>query len=117
MKNVSIPAGNDEILKFDVPLGVELQDSIAYWRLFDQKYGCPLPDVDPILIKSSMSGGGINISESPRGIDVLVDSVDTILLLRNYFYELKIVSGDEQTHTIIENGIFTVTQTEIREDT
>lgn len=109
-RNFSISANDDVSINFDASVG--LSGATVTWRAFAQSYGVPTEDVDPVIQKSSASGDGIEILESPPTQFVLsIDAVDTLDLLRNYYYEAIVVSPLRST---VFCGIMTVTPTEIR---
>lgn len=110
LRNISVSANDDVSINFDA--SVDLTGATVTWRAFDQSYGIPTLDIDPVLEKSSVSGGGIEILESPPTQFILsIDAVDTLDLLRNYYYEALVTAPSRST---IICGIMTVTPTEIR---
>lgn len=117
IQNFSIPAGNAFSVVFDFS-GVSGLTSLAnytvYFDAYEQSVGVPTAGVPAVISKSSLSGQGIDILTSPLTSCVLfLDEDDTVLLLRNYYFELAIVdeSGGTITPTV---GTMTVLGTEVR---
>jgi len=117
IQNFSIPADNDAVVTFLISsdvVGDTLSGCIVYWNAYEQELGLPTVGVEPVIAKSSLSGHGIEILESPpMTFQVVIDAADSVDLLRNYYHEATIVDefGDTNTVTV---GIMTVTGTENR---
>lgn len=89
-----------------------MDGAIAYFRLYEQSLGMPVLGVDPLLEKSL--GHDVVLTGSPvSGCAVTIHAADTAALLRNYYYEVTVIDGDERTITVA-TGLFTVTPTENR---
>jgi len=117
-QNFSIPAGADAAVAFDVDEadGLDtLSGCILWWEVFEQEYGCPIPGVSPVLVKTNDSNSdGITLAISPPlRFYVNMLYADTIGLLRNYYHEAKFVDATGKNIPIV-SGIMTVTGTEIR---
>jgi hypothetical protein len=117
IQNFSVPADNSHdvvvTITSSIP-GDSLRTSTVYWRVFEQAFGSPVPGSPPVIQKSSLSGGGIEILPSPpMTFSVLLSASDTVGLLRNYYHEATVVDegGNVDTVTV---GIMTVTATENR---
>jgi hypothetical protein len=117
ISNFSLPADNDHIAVLTIASstpGDTLVGCTVYLRIYEQTFGVPTAGVDHVLEKSSLSGGDITILASPpMTVSILFTAADTLLLLRNYYYEVTVVDeiGDLDTVTV---GILTVTGTENR---
>jgi hypothetical protein len=117
IQNFSVAANTDEdiivTITTQVP-GDTLVGVTVYWRLFEQQFGIPVPNVNPILEKSSHSGGGITILDSPpMTFRLTLLRGDTVGLLRNYYQETTVVDA-VGNYSDPECGIMTVTPTENR---
>jgi hypothetical protein len=108
-QHFSVPAGDDVELIFDIDLNDEitLAGSFVIFEVFDQQYGV-ITGTEPILSRHSDSGnGGITIPGSPSNrVIVLLDKTMTDGLLRNYYFELKVVDVNDDNSTVA-NGIIT----------
>jgi hypothetical protein len=118
VQNFSISAGNLFEVTFDFS-GVTGLDSLdgytVYWSAYEETVGVPLAGVSAVITKSSLSGGGIELLDSPSTSCVMtLSGIDTVGLLRNYYHEASIVDagGNQITPT---TGIMTVLGTENRE--
>ena len=117
IQNFPVPADNDADIFFTVasadPLD-SLDGNTVYWRAYEQEFGCPIPNVPPVIEKSSLVPGEIDILPSPPMTFVVrLTKSDLAVLLRNYYHEatLSDVSGNIDT---VAYGIMTVGQTENR---
>lgn len=112
IQNFSVPAGDDVPVTFvmDPGSGIDINTAEARWRAFQQENGVPLPATSPILDKTSLSGGGIELVPSPLGFIVTFAGADTVDMLRNYYHEAEVT--DAAGHSTLTVGIMTVTQTE-----
>lgn len=117
ISNFSIPADNDHLAVLTIASTVPddtLSGCTVYLRVYEQTFGVPTAGIDPVIEKSSVSGGGITILESPpMTVTISFVKADTLPLLRNYYYEVTVQDeiGDLDTVTV---GIMTVTGTENR---
>lgn len=116
LQNFSVAADTDQdvivTITTQVP-GDTLDGATVYWRLFEQQYGTPLPNVAPVLQKSSPSTGIIILSSPPMTFRLSFSRADTALLLRNYYHETLVVDA-VGNHSDPMCGIMTVTGTENR---
>ena len=115
VQNFSIPADDDVELDFTlVPTGQIIlgPGSEIFFDAYESQFGAPIPGVDPVIVK--VLDHGIEITDPDLlTFTVTILRADTAGLLRNYYYEVRIVdaAGLSITTTI---GILTVTGTEIR---
>jgi len=80
--------------------------------VYESQFGAPVPAVDPVLTYTL--NHGIQITDPDNKLfTVTVNRADTAALLRNYYYETRVVDpeGNSVTCTV---GTLTVTGTEIR---
>lgn len=113
-EDVSLPAGDDATLNFDVTgnPGDTLAGSSIRWRVYDQRFGIPVGD--PLIDKSNI--------DSPDEIEILSDTALTFAvsiagaetegLLGRYYHEAEITFSDGTVATVTA-GILTVTRGEI----
>jgi hypothetical protein len=116
-QDFSIPAGNEYTAYFNIFVdGVSSLDGYVVWlQVFEQSCGVPLAGVPPVITKNSLSGGDIAVLDSPpMSYNVSFFEADTVLLLRNYYYESSIIDANNNTITVVR-GTLTVTGTEVRE--
>jgi hypothetical protein len=115
VQNVSLPADDDAELDFtlsptgDITLG---PGSEIFFDVYEQQFGQPIPGTPAVL--SYVLNHGIQITNPDLlQFTVTVARADTVGLLRNYYYECRVmdVNGSSVTTTV---GIFTITGTEIR---
>ncbi len=117
IQNFDVPANNDHDVYFTIASstpGDTLEGCTVYWNAYEQAFGEPIVGVPPVIVKTSLSGGGITILPSPpMTFVVALSKTDTVALLRNYYHEATVVDeiNDEDTVTI---GTMTVTGTENR---
>lgn len=118
IQNFAIPADNDLTIELDItPLMSmdTLAGSNVFWNVYEQQYGVPVPNVDPVITKSTLSpGGDITILDSPTmSALVTVLRADTVGLLRSYYHETTVrdITGNIST---VNCGIVTITPTENR---
>lgn len=117
ISNFEIPADNDHLavltIASDTP-GDTLAGCTVYFRAFEQTFGVPTAGVNPVIEKSSLSGGDVVALESPpMTVTIAFSHADTVNLLRNYYYEITVVDGGGNIDTVTV-GIMTVTGTENR---
>lgn len=118
IQNFSVPAGTDQQVTIVVETTIEndsLEGCTIYWRVYEQTYGVVDQEVDPLIEKSSLGGGGIEITDPPTDMTLVVTLTpeDTVSLLRNYYHETTVVGEIGEQDTVVV-GIMTVTQTENR---
>lgn len=117
IQNFSVPADNDHDVYITINSNVAgdtLDDCTVYFNVYEQAFGAPVPDVPPIITKTSLSGGGVTILPSPPlTVRVSFVKTETAALLRNYCYEATVVDGVGNVDTVT-TGIMTVTGTENR---
>jgi hypothetical protein len=117
IQHFSVPANNDHDVIFTIASGTagdSLSGCTIYWNAYEQSFGEPVAAIPPVITKTSLSGGGIDILPSPpMTFRVALNKADTASLLRNYYHEATVVDevNNEDTVTI---GIMTVTATENR---
>jgi hypothetical protein len=112
IQNISVPAGDDIEITFNIDddTVIDLVTATIRWRVYEQAYG--IPDGDPVIDKS-ITEGSIIYSGSPADEFVVkIIPADTKDMLRNYYHEACVVDVNGQV-TTITTGIFTVTSTEI----
>jgi hypothetical protein len=114
IQNFSIPADDSAVLNVQVnPVaGVTLVGSTIFWRVFEQEFGIPIPNVSSVLVKSTDHGIQIDDPDLLK-FHITVDKPDTVGLLRNYYHEARIEYPDNTGVTIMY-GILTVGGTEVR---
>lgn len=115
IQNVSVPAGDDIEITFDLDDNtvIDLDQAVIRWNVYETVYGIPVEDTDPVISKSTESGGGIDIPGSPADIfNVTLLGADTKGMLHNYYHEAFVedVNGQRSTITV---GVFTVSPTKI----
>lgn len=117
IQNFSVPADSDQDIYFSVATALPdegLGGCTVYWRVYEQEFGCPVHGADPVIEKSSLSGGGIAILPSPPSTFIVsLLHADTLNLLRNYYHEALLVDVFGNQDTIV-CGVMSVTQTENR---
>lgn len=117
LQNFSVPADSDEDIVLTITttiVGDTLDGATVYWRVYEQHFAIVDPDVPPVIEKSSLSGGGIDILPSPpMTVRITVTKTDTALLLRNYYHEVTVIAVDGSQYPPT-CGIMTVTATENR---
>ena len=109
LQNFSIPAGNVQDQVFTSP--VDVTGDVRF-RAYVQDFGCPDPEFAPLILKSTLSGDGVEILSGAKMVRVDFVQADTIGLLRNYYYEIDMVNGGSVVTLFF--GIMTVTQSENR---
>lgn len=114
-QHFSVPAGDDVELVFDIDLNDEitLTDALVLFHVYDQQYG--VVDADTLLLQrhNDSGNGGVSIPGSPANrVIVTLAKEDTLDLLRNYYFELKVVDADGNNSTVAD-GIITFLQTAI----
>lgn len=120
IQNFSIPAGDSQTIEFDITSETIQQATLVgatvFWEVYEQVNGLPVPDVDPVIRKTSLSGGGIQIlpDSQPLTFYVFVDPEDTDALARNYYHEAKVYDSTGNPISITY-GIMTVNPIQIRE--
>jgi hypothetical protein len=115
--NFEIPADNDHLVVLTIASSTP-DDTLAgcnvYFRVFEETFGVPTAGVDPVIEKSSLSGNGVTILESPpMTVSILFSKSDTVSLLRNYYYEVTVQDGIGDLDTVTV-GVMTITGTENR---
>jgi hypothetical protein len=117
LQDFSVAAGDSATITFDLTevTGItDLADYMILWDAYIQSAGVPAASIAAVISKSSESGQGITILESPPLTCVLdLGGADTVNLIGNYYHELSIFdqSNNKITPT---NGIMTVLSTENR---
>jgi len=95
-QNFPIPAGYNEIITFDVNPAVTptLQDTVIWWRVYEEQFGIPIAGSAPIIVKSSLESPTPTIIgyDSPLSFTVQMFTEDTLELLRNYYHEATILN-------------------------
>lgn len=120
IQNFTLPAGDTATIPVTIDpatLGnFDWDDETmqAWWEVYDQAYGVPAPGVNPIIVKTNLSGSSLIIPDSPS-YTFLIEMVtaDTIGLLRNYYHEATIIDVNGVRITPF-SGIMTITPTENR---
>jgi hypothetical protein len=108
LQNFSGYAGDDFQQKFSI--SGSLSGAVVFWSLYEQLFG--VPSGSPILVKTSQSGGGIEIVDSPASsFTISFASADTAALQGNYYHEARILDVDGNVITEVQ-GILTVNATE-----
>lgn len=114
IQNLEVPAG--ATFKFTIDVGPDEGNTLAgasiYWQVFEQEFGIPIPDEDPIISKT-VGDGIVVLSNTDQTFEVTLDPSDTVSKLRNYYHEAKVVDASG-AHVPVTYGILTVTQTENR---
>jgi hypothetical protein len=114
VQNFSVPAGDTYEETVDLsPFNLMLVDAVAYWRVFSAPFAVPDPTVPPLIEKSSLSGGDVELIESPPAMIITLVEHDTISLLRNYYREGRVIDANGNVTTVV-TGVMTVTGTETR---
>lgn len=115
IQNFSLPADDDAKLDFTLlpSSGVTLGPGTAIiFSVYEQEFGIPIPNVPAILTK--VLDHGIEITDpDTKQFTVTLLRADTAALLRNKYYEVRVVDVNDLAVTTT-NGILTVTGTEIR---
>src|SRR5580704_3596055 len=106
-QNFSGYSGDDFQQKFNV--GGSLSGVTVFWSLYEQLFG--VPSGSPILVKTSQSGGGIEVMNSPPSFTISFEAADTSSLQGNYYHEARVVSESGNIITEVQ-GILTVNATE-----
>lgn len=109
IQNFSIPAGNAQEQFFTSPV---LVTGDVRFRAYIQYSGCPDPAFSPVVLKSTLSGDGVEILSGGTSVRVDFSLADTIGLLRNYYYEIDMVNAGAVVTLFA--GFMTVTQSENR---
>lgn len=111
IQNISIPAGDDIELTFDLDNDalVTLNEGTIYWNVYEQSYG--IADGVPVLTCSTATEILIPASPSDVFIVTLLGS-RTKGMLHNYYHEAFIEDMNGQKFTLT-TGILTVTPTKI----
>src|ERR1051325_4599685 len=114
-QNFTVYANGRVIVPIDVDPsdGVDLENSVVVWRVYEQALGMPTDGVPPVISKSSDDGIEIQNPTAPS-IEVTLEPSDTVNLLRNYYHECTVQDPDRGTVTVA-NGIMTVLGTENRD--
>ena len=112
IQNFSVAAGDDLEINFvlDADTPIDLDGADIYWNVYEQAYGIPNSDVEPVIAKTPSD---ITIGSPADNFTVFLTEEDTEDLLRNYYHEAHVVDVNGNT-TTVTIGIMTVTQTEIR---
>jgi hypothetical protein len=115
VQNVSVPADDDAELDFsltptgDIVLGPGSQ---IFFDVYEQQFGQPIPGTPAVL--SKVLDHGIQITNPDLlQFTVTIARADTVAMLRNYYYETRVVDVNNSSVTTTV-GIFTITGTEIR---
>jgi hypothetical protein len=114
VQNVSVPADDDEDLNFTlIGTGVALgPGSQIFFDVYEAQFGAPIPGLTPVITK--VLDHGIEITNpDAKTFTVTIARADTAGLLRNYYYEVRVVDVNSFSVTTTI-GIFTITGTEIR---
>lgn len=111
IQNISVPAGDDIEITFNIDddTVISLTSATIRWRVYEQSYG--IPDGDVVIDKSTPAD--IEIPGSPADVFVVsLSGEDTKGMLHNYYHEAYVedVNGNKNTITV---GMFTVTPTKI----
>ena len=112
IQNISVPAGDDIEVTFDLDddTDIDLNGADIKWNVYEQMFGSPYGDP---LISKSVELGNITVPGSPSDIFVVeIDGSDTKDLLHNYYHEAYVedVNGNKNTITV---GIMTLKKTMI----
>lgn len=114
IQNVSLPADDDAELDFTLmPSGVTLGPGTdIIMSVYESEFGAPVSGVPAVLSKSLDHGIQITNPDLKK-FAVTIQRSDTVAMLRNYYYEVKVVDVDGSAVTTTV-GMFTITGTEIR---
>lgn len=116
IQNFTVPAGDLTPVDFDISPDASntLDNCVVYLSVYEQVYGLPVVDVPPVIEKTSLSGGDIDVTDAGhQRFTVTFVGTDTVALLGNYYHEVTIVDAADNKVTVTV-GIMTVTQTENR---
>jgi hypothetical protein len=112
LQNFSVSRANDEVLtvtlESDLTSG-SLASATVRWTVYGMSYGMPMPSPE-LISKSSLSGGGIVILESPPLTFVInLKKIDTAGFdLGNYYHEALIID-DVGNHSTVMYGAMAIT--------
>lgn len=115
-QNFSIEAGDDITITLDIDPdnGITLLGSTIQWRVYEQEFGQPTADANPVISKDNGVGGTVTIIDPDTAtLEIPLTSADSISLLRNYYHEATVVDPTRGRITIAM-GIMTVLGTENR---
>src|SRR6266404_2510707 len=110
IQNFSIPADDDVELDFTLlPIsGVTLGPGTQiFFYVYNSEFGSPVPGELPILTK--VLDHGIEITDpDKKQFSVVIARADTVAMLRNYYYEVKVV---DINHLAVTTTVGTLTIT------
>jgi len=115
-QNFSVYANNttDVTIDIDPDNGITLVGATIVWNVYEQEFGQPLFDVDPVIRKDNGVNGTIVVTDpNLQKLKIPLTPDDTVALLRNYYHEATVVDLNRGQITVA-NGIMTVLGTENR---
>ncbi len=115
-QNFTVYAGNYTEISIDIDPDdeVTLVGTVIEWKVYEQQFGQPVADVDPVIEKDNGVDGTITVTDpDTQTFMIPLTYDDTVELLRNYYHEATITTETGKPITVA-HGIMTVLGTENR---